>query len=360
MRGYKIGWILVCIPLPGPLPEGEGVIFSGCSDNRMTMKLITGDIGGTNTRLAVYDLAAGCFIDGSTQVYPSPEYASLSNILEQYCGQFADIGGGCFAVAGPVRNGRSEITNLPWVVDAAQIASIFGWRDVAVLNDLEAIAWGIGSLGENDIHTLNAGNPDPEGNRSVIAAGTGLGEAGLCRAGGRWHPFASEGGHTDFAPADAEQARLLSWLSDKYGHVSWERVASGTGLVDLHAWCCERRQAPLPDWVAGAADPAAALSEAALDGRDEACKDALDIFVRCYGAEAGNLALKQMATGGVYLAGGIAPKLLDRLQQGDFMQAFSDKGRMGKLLESMPDRMVTTGQVSLLGAATYAGDKFSQ
>ena len=323
------------------------------------MKLITGDIGGTNTRLAVYDLAVDCFVDGATQVYPSPDYASLTGILRQFCGQFADIGCGCFAVAGPVRNGRSEITNLPWIVDAAEIVSTFGWRDVALLNDLEAIAWGIDVLNDDDIHTLNTGNPDPEGNRAVIAAGTGLGEAGLCRSGGRWHPFASEGGHADFAPTDAEQARLLSWLADKYGHVSWERVVSGTGLPDLHAWCCERHQAPVPAWVAGAADPAAAISGAALAGRDEVCREALDIFVRCYGAEAGNLALKQMATGGVYLAGGIAPKLLDHLQQGDFMQAFLAKGRMGKLMQTMPVRVVTNDRVSLLGAAAYARDRFA-
>ena len=327
--------------------------------NVQDMKLITGDIGGTNTRLAVYDLAEGSFIDGAIQIYPSTDHASLGEILKQFCGQYDGIGAACFAVAGPVRNGRSEITNLPWIIDAAGIASTFGWRDVALLNDLEAIAWGIDALNDEDICTLNAGNPDPEGNRAVIAAGTGLGEAGLCRAGGRWHPFASEGGHADFAPADAEQVRLLSWLSDRYGHVSWERVVSGTGLPDVHAWCCERLQAPVPAWVAEAADPAATISEAALAGRDEACRDALDIFVRCYGAEAGNLGLKQMATGGVYLAGGIAPKLLDRLQQGDFMEAFFAKGRMGKLMQSMPVRVVTNGRVSLLGAVAYARDMFA-
>jgi glucokinase len=324
------------------------------------MKLLTGDIGGTNTRLAVYDLAKGRFVDGAARVYPSPGHASLAAILEQFRGEYgAAIEAGCFAVAGPVRDGRSEITNLPWVVDAADISSTFGWRHVAVLNDLEAVAWGVDALDDSDWHSLNAGEPDPEGNRAVIAAGTGLGEAGLCRAYGRYHPFASEGGHADFAPADEGQARLLSWLSDKYGHVSWERVVSGAGLVDLYAWCCERREAPRPDWLAQATDPAAAISAAALDGRDEACVEALDIFVRCYGAEAGNLALKQMARGGIYLAGGIAPKLLERLQQGDFMQAFTAKGRMGKLLESMPVRVVTNDQVSLLGAAAYASERLA-
>ena len=323
------------------------------------MKLITGDIGGTNTRLAIYDLANGRFVDGAMQVYPSSDFPSLTAMLALFCRQFPGAGAGCFAVAGPVRHGRSEVTNLPWVIDAAEIATAFGWHDVALLNDLEAIAWGIDGLAETDCHTLNAGKPDPEGNRAVIAAGTGLGEAGLCRSGGRWHPFASEGGHADFAPADAEQARLLAWLADKYGHVSWERVASGTGLVDLYEYCRERRQAPRPDWLAEAADPGAAISAAALDGRDEACVEALDIFISCYGAEAGNLALKQMATGGVYLAGGIAPKLLDRLQQGDFMQAFTTKGRMGKLLQSMPVQIVTNGRISLLGATAYASDRFT-
>jgi glucokinase len=325
------------------------------------MKLLTGDIGGTNTRLAVYDLAEDRFVDSAARVYASPDYASLAAILEQFCGQSGVvIEAGCFAVAGPVREGRSEITNLPWFVDAVGISSTFGWRDVAVLNDLEAIAWGIDALDDNDCHSLNAGDPDPQGNCAVIAAGTGLGEAGLCRAGGRYYPFASEGGHADFAPADAEQALLLSWLAHKYGHVSWERVVSGTGLVDLYAWCRKRRQVPVPDWLVQAVDPAATISAAALDGRDEACVEALDIFIRCYGAEAGNLALKQMATGGVYLAGGIAPKLLERLQQGDFMQAFTAKGRMGKLLQSMPVRVLTNDRVSLLGAVAYARDRFAR
>lgn len=325
------------------------------------MKLLTGDIGGTNTRLAVYDLAEGRLVDGAAEVYPSGDYPSLPAILAAFCGQCGSvIDAGCFAVAGPVRNGRSEITNLPWVVDAAGIGTAFGWRDVALINDLEAIAWGIDALDDSDCITLNAGEPDAGGNRAVIAAGTGLGQAGLCRAAGHYHPFASEGGHADFAPADAEQARLLSWLADKYGHVSWERVVSGPGLVDLYGYCRERRQAPMPDWLVQAEDPAATISAAALDGRDEACRDALDIFVRCYGAEAGNLALKQMATAGVYLAGGIAPKLLERLQQGDFMQAFTAKGRMGKLLKSIPVRIVINGQVSLLGAAAYARDRFAR
>jgi glucokinase len=297
------------------------------------MKLLTGDIGGTNTRLAVYDLAEGRLVDGAAGVYPSGDYPSLPAILAAFCGQCGSvIDAGCFAVAGPVRNGRSEITNLP----------------------------GIDALDDSDCITLNAGEPDAGGNRAVIAAGTGLGQAGLCRSAGHYHPFASEGGHADFAPADAEQARLLSWLADKYGHVSWERVVSGPGLVDLYGYCRERRQAPMPDWLVQAEDPAATISAAALDGRDEACRDALDIFVRCYGAEAGNLALKQMATAGVYLAGGIAPKLLERLQQGDFMQAFTAKGRMGKLLKSIPVRIVINGQVSLLGAAAYARDRFAR
>ena len=323
------------------------------------MKILCGDIGGTGTRLAVYDLAGRQFVDGAAQVYASADYASLEAIVARFRERFAGIEAACFAVAGPVRNGCSRITNLPWIVDAAAVAGAFGWRDVLLLNDLEAVAWGIGLLDESDWFSLNAGEEDLQGNRAVIAAGTGLGQAGLCRAGDRWHPFATEGGHADYAPADAQQAQLLAWLAKRYGHVSWERVVSGLGLVDLHAFCRERRGEPEPDWLAGADDPAAAISAAALEGRDEACGEALDIFVRCYGAEAGNLALKHMATGGVYLAGGIAPKLLERLRQGDFMQAFTDKGRMGKLLHAMPVRVVINGQVPLLGAAACVRDRLS-
>lgn len=321
------------------------------------MKVLTGDIGGTKTRLAVVELAGGKHEIGLEQVYPSADYPSLDAILTDYTqGMDTAIDRAGFGVAGPVRDGRSETTNLPWCIDAGALAAAFGWQQVALLNDLEAVAWGIEALDEQDVCVLNAGAEDVSGNRAVIAAGTGLGEAGLCRRGGHDLPFASEGGHAAFAPAGEREIALLEWLARRYDHVSWERVVSGPGLVNIHAFLRDYHRTPAPDWLSErlqSGDSAAAISTAALNAEDAICTEALDMFVRCYGAEAGNQALKLMATGGVYLAGGIVPKILSRLQQGDFLEAFCAKGRMSALLRAMPVRVILNKHVALLGPARY-------
>jgi glucokinase len=322
------------------------------------LKVLSGDVGGTTTRLALFDMTAGRAELLERRDYTSADYASFAEILADFS-THTDTGCGaaCFGVAGPVRAGRSRITNLPWTIDAHELAAGFGWPRVGLLNDLEAIAWGIGALEEQDFCTLNAGHSDSGGNQAVIAAGTGLGQAGRIWDGQRHQPIACEGGHADFAPGSPTEAALLVWLESRFGHVSWERVVSGTGLVNIHAFLRDHRKAETPGWLQEqlqSSDAGAAISAAALEGTDAICREALDLFIRCYGAEAGNLALKLMATGGVFVAGGIAPRLIERLQQGDFIANFCAKGRMQGLMESMPVRVLLNERASLLGPAVCA------
>ncbi|MCK5383320.1 MAG: glucokinase, partial [Gammaproteobacteria bacterium] len=262
----------------------------------------------------------------------------------------------CFGVAGPVRNGVATITNLPWQLVASDLGEELGIAQVALLNDLEANAWGIQALDADDFYVLQEGDRDPSGNAAVIAAGTGLGEAGIFRDGRRHRPFGTEGGHTDFSPANELEFELLRYLLDRFAHVSWERVLSGPGLVNIYTFLQKYHKHEAPGWLSESmhtGDPAAAISQAALLEQDEVCVDALDLFVHFYGVEAGNLALKIMATGGVYLGGGIAPKIIEKLKGERFLQSFRSKGRMQALLESMPLRVILNDRTALYGPAVY-------
>ena len=323
------------------------------------MKVLSGDIGGTKTRLALVNLDCRTpeITDGI--VYQSSDYPSFSHVLAEFSSQSgAVVSAASFGIAGPVNAGICETTNLPWVIDSSKIREEFGWQQVTLLNDLEAIGWGIRLLGGSDLQVLNRGVVR-SGNRAVIAAGTGLGEAGLYWDGQQHRPFACEGGHTDFSPTNNTEIAFMDWLAGQYSHVSWERVVSGTGLVNIYRFLLDYRQTPVPDWMTAQmreGDVAAAVSNAGMSGKDATCVEALDLFIRFYAAEAGNHALKMMATGGVFIAGGIAPKILGRLQQGDFMEAFCAKGRMTSLLHEMPVSVVLNEQVALLGAALYAAE----
>jgi len=324
------------------------------------LRVLAGDIGGTKTRLAVFDVADArlqCVVERS---YPSRDFATLHAIIEDFLGT-GDTrpDAACFGIAGPVRDNVVDVTNLPWRISAAEIAARFGFRRVALLNDLEANAWGLRALAEEDFHSLNTGVENPAGNAAIIAAGTGLGEAGMYRDGGRLRPFATEGGHAGFSPGSELEIELLRFLMARYGHVSWERLVSGPGLVNIHDFLVHHRRHSVADWLRDelqAGDPAAAISRAAQDGRDALCGEALALFVRLYGVEAGNLALKMMASGGLYLGGGIAPKILDQLEGGAFMDAFRAKGRMRGLLEQMPVRVILNDRTALYGPAVYAGN----
>ncbi|MGE5089035.1 MAG: glucokinase [Candidatus Levyibacteriota bacterium] len=320
--------------------------------------ILAGDIGGTTTRLAWFESVGGRLQRTLVGDYRSRDYPGLGAIVRDFVGAQRDpLDRAAFGIAGPVRAGRVVTTNLPWTVDAGELAAVLGVDAVSLLNDVEANAYGIAALQPGDFAVLNAGDADPRGNIAVIAAGTGLGEAGAIRDGQRLLPFACEGGHADFAPRDPLEMELLEYLRVRHGHVSWERVVSGPGLCNIYAFLRDSGRGTELAWVRERieeGDGAAAIARAAIAGRCELCGQALDRLVSLYAAEAGNLALKVMATAGVYLGGGVAPKILDALNGPAFMRSFSAKGRMRALLEAMPVRVVLNDDAALLGAARYA------
>jgi len=320
--------------------------------------ILAGDIGGTNARLAFFDVMNGHFRLVSASVFPSREYAGLDQIVSKFV-ETSNLhpDAACFGVPGPVRSGRVETSNLPWVIESARLADELSLKKTVLINDLEANAWGIATLGPEDVVSLNQVKGNPVGNQAVISAGTGLGEAGMCWDGSQHRIFASEGGHSDFAPRNELEIELFRYLSGRYGHVSYERVVSGPGLVNVFHFLRDSGRGTEPQWLTDQmvhGDPAAAISRAALDGACALCEQALDLFVSVFAAEAGNLALKIMATGGVYLGGGIAPKMLTKLSGPLFMHAFVGKGRMQPLLEAMPVKVITNDKTALMGAARCA------
>ena len=320
--------------------------------------ILAGDVGGTKTRLALFDAEGGGRLRGHAgRTYPSREHGALEEIVARFRRDVpAPIERAAFGVAGPVKGGVSVTTNLPWVIEAKSLATLLQIPACGLLNDLEANAWGLGELGEEDTVTLQAGTAGVVGNSAIIAAGTGLGEAGLFWNGRRHIPFATEGGHADFAPRSTIEDELLRHLRARYGRVSWERVVSGPGLVEIHDFLAGREPGPGPGTVEAGfgEDRAAAVSRAALEGKSTVASKALDLFVSMYGAEAGNLALKTLAGAGLYVGGGIAPRIIERIRSGGFMEAFLDKGRMRPLLEAMPVRVVLNDRTALLGAARQA------
>jgi glucokinase len=320
--------------------------------------ILAGDIGGTNARLAYFQPQNGRFQLISERVFPSRDHRGLGEIVTQ----FLDESGtrpeaACFGIAGPVRNGRVETSNLPWVIEQSVLANQIHLAATLLINDLEASAWGIGALGTEDLVTLNPGAGSVAGNQAVVAPGTGLGEAGLFWDGSRHHVFACEGGHTDFAPRGELQIELLRYLTAKFGHVSYERILSGPGLVNVYEFLCASgcgKESAELSAAMETGDPAAAISQAALSGKDSLAGKALDLWIAVYGAETSNLGLKIMSTGGLFLAGGISPKILPKLKGSLFMEAFLDKGRMRPLIEAMPVHVVTNEKAGLLGAARCA------
>jgi glucokinase len=326
--------------------------------------ILAGDIGGTNARLAYFQPQNGHLRLVSERVFPSREHSELGEIVSQFLNDSGERPeAACFGIAGPVRNGRVETSNLPWVIEQSRLSQQIHTPATLLINDLEASAWGIGALASTDLVALNKVNGPATGNQAVIAPGTGLGEAGLFWDGQRHHVFACEGGHCDLAPQTEEQIELLRYLRKRFGHVSYERVLSGPGLVNVYEFL--RDSAPgkeSPEFAATLrkTDPAAAISKAALAGTDALAQRALEIWISVYGAEASNLALKTMATGGLFLAGGISPKVLAGLTGPLFMQSFLDKGRLRSLVETIPVQVVTNEKAGLLGAARCAAVRASK
>lgn len=319
--------------------------------------ILAGDIGGTKVNLAFFDVSGNRLICGPTGTFASQQYTSLEQIVYEFVsGQKLPAKFAAFGVAGPVKHGRAQLTNVPWTVDSAALARVLN-ATVWLLNDLEATAYGIGALDAADFVVLNSGDQDVNGNAAVIAAGTGLGEAGLFWDGHRHLPWACEGGHTEFSPRTDLDIELFKFLRAQFGRVSWERVLSGPGLFNIYKFLRDTNRADEPAWLAAEltkGDPPAVISQAALEGRAAICVEALDLFVTYYGAEASNLALKTLATGGVYVGGGIAPKIISKLRDGTFMQAFKFGGRLTAILGAMPVKVIMNDKTALLGAARMA------
>jgi glucokinase len=320
--------------------------------------ILAGDVGGTKVDLALYDFTNGKLKYTRDKVYKAKDYPGLEVIVKEFLG--ADkVTAACFGVPGPVRDGRLRLTNLPWTLDSRELSAGLDIDHVFLINDLEANGYGVAELAPEQIYTLAEGDPSQVGNRALIAAGTGLGE-GLLIWNGRTHiPYPSEGGHTDYAPRNEDEIDLLRFLKEKYnGRVSFERVVAGMGLTSIYEFLREVRGMEEPAWLtaklAEAHDPNSVITEMALTAKSEICVKAMDMFVSAYGAEAGNLALKVLSVGGLYVGGGIAPRIIEKLKDGTFMKAFTDKGRLSQLLINMPVRIILEPRAAQLGAAAYA------
>lgn len=320
--------------------------------------LLAGDIGGTKTVLALFPTAESADIlhPLHLQTYPSSQFSSLEAIIAQFLqNKEVEVEAAAFGVAGPVVNGRSQITNLPWVIDAAVIGNNFHIEKVALLNDLESIATAVPHLQANDLAIINEGKAEPGGAIAVIAPGTGLGEAFLIWNGERYQAHPSEGGHASFAPTNPDQCALQAFLGKKFDHVSFERVCSGSGIPNLYAFWRHDGRFSEPDWlreqIDQAEDPTPIIVEAGLAKTADICTATVELFVDILAGEASNMALKVLSTGGVYLGGGIPPRLLNLLQTGRFISEFSEKGRFTKLLRGMPLQVICNPQTALLGAA---------
>lgn len=320
--------------------------------------LLAGDIGGTKTRIAFFRPKSGKLSVIREQKFSSRAFTGLAAILKQFlAAEKSKPAAACFGVAGPVANGHCEGTNLPWIIDAKRIEKTFHCGPVALINDLEATAYGIEMLPATAFTVLQKGKAVPHAPIAVIAAGTGLGEAALVWAGNRYQAVASEGGHADFAPRTEKEILLWKYLAKKFSHVSYERILSGPGKLDIYYFLRSISNNKEPAWLAEAlrkGDASAAVSEAALLKRSPVCAEALQLFVSIYGAEAGNLALKVLARGGVYVGGGIAPTILPLLKGGTFIEGFLNKGRLASLLSSIPVKVILDDKAALYGAAHFA------
>ena len=322
--------------------------------------ILAGDVGGTKVDLALYEFESGRLRHVTEERFAAREFDGLEAVVRAFFKQHdhPEVTSACFGVPGPVRNGRLKLTNLPWLLDARELSRNLAIDHIFLINDLEANGYGISELTKDQVYTLSSGDPSALGNRALVSAGTGLGQAVLMWNGKMHVPIASEGGHCDFAPRNETEIALLRYLQHTVGgRVSYERVVSGLGLQNVYAFLRDdqgvHESAELKQRMEHE-DPNAVIGELGEAGKDELCVRALDIFVSVYGAEAGNLALKVLATGGMFIGGGIAPKILDKMRDGTFMHAFTDKGRLSDLLVQTPVHIILESRAALMGAAAYA------
>ncbi|MBI2995497.1 MAG: glucokinase [Candidatus Melainabacteria bacterium] len=321
---------------------------------------LVGDIGGTKTNIALLETVDKKFKIVLEKNYPSKNHDSLRTIVKEFTTENKNLNivCACFGVAGPVKDGLCDATNLPWLVDAKKIAEVLNINSnlVWLLNDLEAGAYGIEVLEDKDVFILNEGTEIKHGNKCLLSAGTGLGESIIFWDGEKYKPSASEGGHTDFAPRNKIEINLLNYLINKYGRISYERILSGPGLLNVYEFFKDTTYQNTPTWLLERLkkeDPSAVIAEIGMAKKDECCEKALELFTSIYGAEAGNLALTSLATSGVYIGGGIAPKILDKLKEGSFMQAFTHKGRLSVMVSQMPVKVILNPKIPLLGCGNF-------
>lgn len=324
---------------------------------------LAGDIGGTKTILALFTVEDGPYQPINGKVYPSTGFDSLEEIVHQFLkDKEVEVIGASFGVSGPVFQGRSQITNLTWLVDSQTLSQEVSGAPVEVLNDLFTIAQSIPYLAPVDLETLIPGEPVEHGTLGVIAPGTGLGEAFLVWTGEHYQPYPSEGGHASFGPETPLELELLNFLWPRFGHVSFERVCSGIGMANLYTFLHDGKGYPEPDWLreqlAGVTDPTPVIVQNALQNKAEICSQTVDLFASILGSEAGNLALKVLATGGIYLGGGIPPRIPPALRKGFFRQAFTNKGRFAEMLNQVPVYMIRHKHAALLGAACHGMEPF--
>ena len=325
--------------------------------------ILAGDIGGTKTKLALFKAEGGILQVQVQQTFASQAYSSLNEVIMAFEEQtpIPKIESVCLGIAGPVMDGHCRTTNLPWEINGAELQQHLHVKKVHLMNDLEATAFGMLYVPEDEFVDLNPDARRSNGNCAVIAAGTGLGEAMLYDDGTHYHPIASEGGHSDFAPMTEQQDELLQWLRQRYpGHVSYERILSGSGIYTLYEFLVETGIASEPDCMMNipeGMDPATMVSKCALNEADPLCLEALRLFAEIYGAEAGNLALKSMSLGGVYIGGGIAPKILPMLTDKHFMNGFLRKGRFEEMLRGVKVKICLNPDTALIGAAYFALDR---
>jgi glucokinase len=325
--------------------------------------ILAGDVGGTKTRLGLFSISKDYYRLVFEKSFPSKNYRKLEVIVKDFLKGQKKIGAASFGVAGPVINGIVKATNLPWVISTKSLHRELCLEKVGLINDLVANAYGIFVLKKNDFEILNAGKIQ-KGNAALLSAGTGLGEAILFWDGKRHIPSPSEGGHIEFGPKNALEIDLLQYLFDRFGHVSYERVLSGTGLYHIYQFLRDsKRIGSEPDWLSKKMeqeDPAAVISETAQQKRNRLCVKALDIFTSIYGAAAGNLALQVTAVGGIYIGGGIAPKIIWKLKDGTFMKAFKNKGRLSEIVADIPVKVIMNDMAALLRAAYHAKELLSE
>src|ERR1700680_3844574 len=323
-----------------------------------TNMILAGEIGATRTRLAAFETEGNKLQKVVEKIYMSQEERNLPEIIVGFIRtEGIPVHNACFGVAGPVRGGQSKISNLSWVIDAKELATLLKLKSGGLINDFEAVRYGIDALESKDLVTLSEGSEDAEGNRAVISARTGLGVAGLYWDGFRHHPFACEGGHADFAPRSDIQMELLAYLQKKYGRVSCERILSGPGIKNIYEFLRDTQKADEPEWlreqIKGVKDVPALIAQLALEGKAAICDQTLSIFVSVFGAETGNCALNFMTTGGIFIGGSIAAKIVPKMKDPLFLESFLDKGRMETILKDMPVKIVGNDESGMIGAARY-------